>query len=143
MIVDLLVENIEFDPTPVESSARRLLEILELPQAELSIVLCDDSFIQPLNLEYRGKDRPTDVLSFAMQEGEGCMEDDPVLGDIVISVQTAAVQGAEHGHGTERELQVLLIHGLLHLLGYDHEQEEAQALEMEAQEKRLLALLIA
>ena len=75
----------------------------------------------------------TDVLSFAMQEGV-VFSDDPVLGDLVISVETAARQAEEQGHDLDAELRVLLVHGLLHLLGYDHEVDEAEAAEMRAAE---------
>ncbi len=81
---------------------------------EISVVLCDDPFIQTLNREYRQKDKPTDVLSFA--------QDDPeVLGDIVISLPTAARQADAAGWPLENEIALLGVHGLLHLLGYNDE----------------------
>jgi len=81
---------------------------------EISVVICDDAFIQALNREYRQKDKPTDVLSFA--------QDDPnVLGDIVISLPTAARQADAAGWPLESEIALLAVHGLLHLLGYDDE----------------------
>ena len=84
---------------------------------EISLVICDDAFIQALNAEYRGKNKPTDVLSFA--------QDDPnVLGDIVISLPTAARQAAAAGWPLESEIALLGLHGLLHLLGYDDETAE-------------------
>lgn len=108
--------------------------------AELSLVLCDDAFIHPLNRDYRGKDRPTDVLSFPQREGDHADIDDPLLGDVVISVETAARQAIEHGHSLDRELAVLLVHGILHLLGYDHiDDDEAEV--METEERRVLATL--
>ena len=92
---------------------------------ELSIVLCDDATIQSLNREWRGKDAPTDVLSFSLREGD---DDDPglllpivMLGDLVLSIDTARMQAEERGHSLRDELRVLLVHGLLHLLGFDHE----------------------
>ena len=81
---------------------------------EISVVICDDAFIQALNREYRQKDKPTDVLSFA--------QDDPnVLGDIVISLPIAARQADAAGWPLESEIALLAVHGLLHLLGYDDE----------------------
>ena len=81
---------------------------------EISIVLCDDPFIQALNAEYRGKNKPTDVLSFA--------QDDPnILGDIVVSLPTAARQAEAAGWPLNSEIALLGVHGLLHLLGYDDE----------------------
>lgn len=134
--VDVRVPGV--DANALRADADWLLRRLELPGAELSVVLCDDAFIRPLNRDYRGKDAPTDVLSFAMQEGEAVREDDPVLGDLVISAETAARQAAERGHPIEAELRVLLVHGLLHLLGYDHERGEAEAAEMRTAESALL-----
>ena len=124
----------------LEAVAARVLGAFGLDEAELSIVLCDDAFIHPLNRDWRGKDRPTDVLSFAQREGEEADEDDPVLGDVVISLETAARQAAERGHSTGHELRVLLVHGICHLLGYDHEEDE-EAEEMEALERDLLSEL--
>ncbi|UOQ46446.1 rRNA maturation RNase YbeY [Halobacillus salinarum] len=94
--------------------------------SEVSISFVDDTKIQELNKEYRGKNQPTDVISFAMQEqGEGEMEivEDELplmLGDIVISVDKAKQQAEEYKHSLERELGFLSLHGFLHLLGYDH-----------------------
>lgn len=124
----------------LEAVAGQVLKAFGLDEAELSVVLCDDAFIHPLNRDWRGKDRPTDVLSFAQREGEEADEDDPVLGDVVISLETAARQAAERGHSTAHELRVLLVHGICHLLGYDHEEDD-EAEEMEALERDLLAEL--
>jgi len=140
LIVDCSVETVEIEADGVIADAEVVLRLLELNEAELSIVLCDDAFIHPLNLEYRGIDKPTDVLSFAMREGEEAFEEDPTLGDVVISIDTAQRQADERGHSLGRELRVLLVHGILHLLGYDHE-EDAEAELMQAEELRLLALL--
>ena len=140
MIVDCSVETVEIEADGVIATAEEVLRLLELNEAELSIVLCDDAFIHPLNQQYRGFDKPTDVLSFAMGEGEEVFEQDPTLGDVVISVETAQRQADARGHSLERELRVLLVHGILHLLGYDHE-EDAEAELMEAEERRLLSLL--
>jgi probable rRNA maturation factor len=98
---------------------------------ELSLVLSDDEFIHQLNREYRGKDRPTDVLSFEQDPDAG------VLGDIVISVPTARRQAKAHGHSTANEIEWLFLHGTLHLLGYDDE-TEAQSDEMDRRAHRAL-----
>lgn len=91
---------------------------------ELSVVLCDDPFIRPLNAEWRQRDQVTDVLSFP-QDGPG----GAVLGDVVISVETAGRQARVAGHSLDDELRVLLAHGLAHLLGHDHHTpKEAQAM---------------
>lgn len=112
--------------------------------AEVSVVFADDSYIHELNLEYRGKDCPTDVLSFALDEGEEPdIVDGPeetLLGDIIISLETAARQAEEYNHSLDRELSFLTVHGMLHLLGYDHE-EELDRQEMRHQEEYILSLL--
>ncbi len=120
------------------------------PQTEVSVVLADDAYIQGLNRQYRGKDTPTDVLSFAMNE-QCAGEHEPevaqspadleiLLGDIIISLDTAARQADEFGHSLERELAYLTIHGMLHLLGYDHEMP-ADQVEMRQEEEHVLTLL--
>jgi probable rRNA maturation factor len=96
---------------------------------ELSVVFCDDPFIHALNRDYRGKDKPTDVLSFPQGPETG------VLGDIVISVPTAARQAAERGQPVGQEVEWLFLHGLLHLLGYDDStDEEAEEMNRRAGE---------
>lgn len=89
---------------------------------EVSILLCDDSYISELNYQYREVEGPTDVLSFSLIEGDENfdIEDEKLLGDIVISVETAQRQANEAGHSLEKEIDTLLVHGILHLLGYDH-----------------------
>jgi probable rRNA maturation factor len=110
--------------------------------AELSIVLTDDAAIRELNREWRGKDRATDVLSFSQVEGEGPgPAGPPFLGDVVVSLDTAARQADEMGHSLEQEVTRLLVHGVLHLLGHDHEGDGAAAKKMKAEETRLLTLL--
>jgi probable rRNA maturation factor len=111
--------------------AHRALEVLGLSKVELSIALVSDAHIKRLNKLYRNKDKPTDVLSFPIGEK---VEDWLILGDIVISVDTAKRQAQELGHSLEEELKRLLVHGLVHLLGYDHElggEEEKKFFELE------------
>ena len=120
--------------------AQAVLGYLDLQEAELSILLCDDETIHPLNRDYRGKDKPTDVLSFAQREGEFAFIDDDVLGDVIISMDTTIRQATERQHSVETELRVLLVHGILHLLGYDHiEDDEAEI--MESKEREILAVI--
>lgn len=111
---------------------------------EVSVVLCDDEYIHELNRDYRGKDSPTDVLSFALNEGESApIVDGPqenLLGDIIISLDRAVSQAEEYGHSLEREVAFLTLHGMLHLLGYDHEEEEDRC-EMRGEEEHILQLL--
>lgn len=100
---------------------------------EVSIVLVDDEYIQNLNKSYRSIDAPTDVLSFSMRESVDesdisfeCDEEE-LLGDVVISLERARSQAEEYGHSIEREIGFLTTHGILHLLGYDHETESERA----------------
>jgi probable rRNA maturation factor len=134
------VEEVDQQPDALVGDAQALMRHAKLDGCELSLVLCSDPFIHRLNQQHRGVDAPTDVLSFPMRD-EGGGDEDPVLGDVVISVPTAARQAGEHGHSLEHELRVLLVHGFLHLLGYDHETSEEDAAEMRAAEGRLLAVL--
>jgi probable rRNA maturation factor len=121
-------------------SGRRLLAGLRRPDAELSVVLVSDRMIRTLNRRWRGKDRATDVLSFSQLEGDGRAPVD-LLGDVVISVPTARRQARERGESLAREGERLLIHGLLHLLGYDHERSAAEAARMRRREAALARLL--
>jgi probable rRNA maturation factor len=97
-----------------------MLAALCLNKATVSIVLCDDPTIKRLNRKFRGKNRPTDVLSFSMLEGESIAGDQQILGDIVISLPTMERQAALRGVAPRDEVRELLAHGLLHLLGFDH-----------------------
>jgi rRNA maturation RNase YbeY len=121
-------------------SAERLLEQLRLPSAELSIVLVSDRRMRALNRQYRGRNRPTDVLAFAQQEGAGAAPPG-VLGDVVISLDTAGRQAAAGRRPLAAEVERLLIHGLLHLFGYDHERSPAEARRMGRRERALAAWL--
>ena len=103
----------------LERAARAVLDLSGVPDADLTIALVDDIRIQGLNRDFLGHDAPTDVLSFPADEP------DPetgrrYLGDIVISLPRAAEQARERGHAVEAEMQLLVVHGVLHLLGYDH-----------------------
>jgi probable rRNA maturation factor len=101
-----------------------MLTVLELGHAELSVALTNDVEIHRLNRFFRHHDKPTDVLAFAMREGmvlpSGASSEFEMLGDVVVSIETARRQAARRGRSVENELRVLLAHGLLHLLGYDH-----------------------
>ncbi|MBL3646463.1 rRNA maturation RNase YbeY [Bacillus vallismortis] len=112
-------------------------------QAEVSVTIVTNEDIQQINKEYRGKDAPTDVISFALEEeGEGEVEIlgaemPPVLGDIIISADRTREQAEEYNHSFKRELGFLAVHGFLHLLGYDHMTKEEEE-EMFTKQKDLL-----
>lgn len=127
------------------SVLQKTAEVYDIsPQTEVSLVLANDEYIHALNREYRDKDCPTDVLSFALNEGEEPIvidgPEEVLLGDIIISLETATRQAEEYGHSLERELAYLTVHGILHLLGYDHMVEDDK-LEMRREEEHVLSLL--
>jgi probable rRNA maturation factor len=134
IIIDFIDETNELSVEEI-STVEKLLQLAAKLEkigddSELSITFVTNNRIQEINKEYRHKDMPTDVISFAMEElGEGeipltGMEIPRVLGDIIISVARAREQALEYGHSFIRELGFLAVHGFLHLLGYDHEIEE-------------------
>ena len=116
--------NIDFENIATDKSVRETLQkaaetAITESSAEITIVVCDDKFIQKLNKEYRNIDQPTDVLSFPSNETD--LDDgNRYLGDIIISLPRATTQANEANHPVEEELAMLAIHGGLHLLGYDH-----------------------
>jgi probable rRNA maturation factor len=105
-------------------------------RSELSIALVDDPEIAALNARWRDRPQPTDVLSFSLLEGDFADHRAGLLGDVVISVQTAAAQAAERHRGLDEVVARLLIHGVLHLVGHDHE-EDGEARRMRAEERRI------
>ena len=111
-------------------------------EAEVDLLFVDNDAIREMNREYRDKDSATDVLSFPMYEADEEIDDEEeiLFGDIVISLERAEEQRQEYGHSLEREVMYLLVHGLLHLAGYDHMEEEDKK-EMRAQEEKLLAVI--
>ena len=114
---------------------------------EVSVTFTDDKSIHELNKKFRGVDRPTDVLSFPLFDYEGQSEEPPVdellgmLGDVVISLETAARQAEEYGHSFEREVAFLTVHSMLHLLGYDHETGDEDEAEMRRRQREIMELL--
>jgi probable rRNA maturation factor len=130
-------QRTDFDETTIYGAALASLKTHELEDCEVSILLTDDSQIQALNRQYRHIDVPTDVLAFAMCEGVDGDLNPHLLGDLVISVQTAQRQAIAHHHLFEVELAWLTVHGMLHLLGYDHQTPEDAAIMSEKQESIL------
>lgn len=146
----------------VASIAERMLKELSLDDRELSVLLTNDVFIHELNLEHRSKDRPTDVLAFPqldeaigelaaddveLAQGSACADPSPaipcmpeenLLGDVVISLDTALRQAEARKHELLDEVRFLLAHGLLHLIGYDHQTDEEEA-AMDARTRELVA----
>ena len=139
--MDLLISNRWEPRRRLPTPRKRLRQLLEsllecegVPaEGELSLVFCGDPFIHQLNRDYRGKDAPTDVLSFAQDRQSG------LLGDVVISVPTAQRQADSGGRSLAEEVEWLFLHGSLHLLGYDDDTDE-QAEEMNRRARRILAM---
>jgi len=117
---------------------RRVFES-ENRDGEISILFLDDNGILKLNRKYRGIERPTDVLSFALNQGDFPDPQPEMWGDIVISVETAARQAVEAGDSFEDEITRLLVHGALHLLGYDHERSKKDAARMRRMERKIIS----
>jgi len=124
------------DRRRLRQQAARLLRELGCPRAELSIALVDDETIAELNERYRGIGGPTDVLSFSLVDGVHAQHRGALLGDVVVSLDTAAVQARRARRTLDDEVLSLLIHGTLHLLGHDHERDD-EARRMRAEERRV------
>ncbi len=117
------------------AKARRILRLLGLEDCELSVALVGDEEIRGLNARYRSRDEPTDVLSFPVDEP--LPTGHRLIGDVIISVEKAARQARQRRRSFDDELEVLLIHGILHNLGYDHERSAEDERQMRALERRL------
>lgn len=137
MKVEITARNVgkKISVRTVKKTARKILEFLNQDRVELSLVLVGNQEIQELNARYRKKNEPTDVLSFPL--GGRFPKGPEILGDVVISVEKAEEQARKRGKTLEQEIEKLLIHGVLHLLGYDHERSEKDAKIMRGMEKKV------
>ena len=136
MTVRLSGRRGDLDRRRLRSHAVRLLRAVGWPRAELSIALVDDAAIAELNARYRGIASATDVLSFSQLDGERIDRRGALLGDVVVSLDTAAVQARRGRRTLDDEVLRLVIHGTLHLLGHDHERDD-EARRMRAEERRV------
>ena len=134
------VRGSQVDTALLKTRARDTLRVIGHARAELSLSLIDDDEMRELNRHYRSKDRSTDVLSFSLFEGEGAEFRGGLLGDVVIGIETAARQAAARHRALDEEVMRLLVHGVLHLIGHDHERDE-EAARMLAEERRVLRCL--
>ena len=125
----------------IEKVVNKALEKEKIKKASCSIIIVDNDYIHKLNKEYRGINRPTDVISFALEDDKTMVIPDEIrlLGDIYISIDKAKEQAKEYGHSLERELCFLATHGILHLLGYDHMIEEEEKIMFKRPEELLNA----
>ncbi|WP_299445794.1 rRNA maturation RNase YbeY [uncultured Phascolarctobacterium sp.] len=145
-------EKIELAPAVLERLEAGLVAVARLhnleEDAEVDVTIVDDEEIHTLNRDYRGMDKPTDVLSFALDEDVEESEEPELIGgpeehlygDIIISAETALRQAEEYGHSLEREMTYLAVHGMFHLLGYDHMTEEDKAVMRQHEEAALRAI---
>ncbi len=124
----------------VAGISEKTLCYLKLYHVNLTVIITDNAFIRDINKRYRGKDSPTDVISFAYREEPFPEIDtgDEELGDIYISIEKAAEQSADYGNDIQGEITRLLVHGILHLAGYDHEKGEDEAEKMRSLEEEIL-----
>lgn len=131
------------DARALKGAMRKLLAGVDQADAAISLTLVNDAAIRAINREHRGKDVPTDVLSFPLHPanfGDSEWAPEVLLGDIVISIETALRQAADYDAPLQREVERLMIHGLLHVLGHDHMQPEERR-AMEAEERRLAGVI--
>jgi len=134
-------KKVAVDTGKIRLAARRILRKLGYEDYEISIVLVDDREITRLNRQYLHRNRPTNVISFPMASTDPPGLPYKILGDVVISAETAKRQAEEAGKSGEEEILFLLTHGLLHLVGYDHEGSQEERRKMEAQERELFSIL--
>jgi len=125
---------------PIKRKTKIILSALECEKATLSVLITDDDEIEAINRQWLGRHRPTDVIAFSQIEGEP-VHAAGLIGDIVISIQTADRQARERGHDLDRELNRLLAHGTLHLMGYDHVHGGRQARKMREAEQMLIGAI--
>lgn len=132
--VDIDIEELE----EVQKFMEYSLEYLKLDNVTFNIIIIDNDMIHTINREYRGIDRPTDVITFALEDDNTFISlGERILGDIYISIDRAKEQAIDYGHSLLRELCFLTIHGILHLLGYDHMKEDDEKVMFELQERVL------
>ena len=127
--------------TKLQKRAQAILNALGSPEGELSILVVDDSEIKTLNKNYLNRLGPTNVIAFPMKEGDFSDINPQLLGDVVISTETAGREALQSGISTEERFAQLLVHGILHLFGFDHEKSEQDARKMEKKSNELLRLI--
>ncbi len=125
----------------IQKKAQAVLSALDCPDGELSLLVVDDPQIATLNRQYLNRHGPTNVIAFPMRQGEFSNLTPQLLGDVVISVETAASEAKNAGISMPERFAQLLVHGILHLFGYDHEKSKQQARKMEEKSNELIKLL--
>ena len=134
--------DINIDYHDIENMIVKIMYHLGCPNQEVSILLTGDKDIRRLNKEFRSMDQSTDVLSFPQNaDKDPCFPEETILGDIAVSLDIAKVQAKEHGLDFKEEIILLLIHGILHLLGYDHERSKKEETKMRNKTRELFKLV--
>ena len=141
VLIDNRQNRFKISPTMLRQKAQAILSALASPEAELSILIVDDPQIELLNQTYLNRSGPTNVIAFPMQAGEFKHISPHLLGDVVISIETAHRESTAAQIELETRLDQLLVHGILHLFGYDHETNQEDAHRMETRASTLLELL--
>jgi probable rRNA maturation factor len=125
----------------IKQTVQVILDALDCPDSELSILIVDDPQIEELNQQYLHREGPTNVIAFAMRDGEFSDLSPHLLGDVVISTDTTAREAQTSAMSMQRRFNELLVHGILHLMGYDHETSEEEARVMEDKSRELMKLV--
>jgi len=125
----------------IRKKAQAVLDALGSPDSELSVVFVNDTDISELNRQYLNREGPTNVIAFPMQEGEHSGINPNLAGDVVISVDTAERESRDAQIDVEERMDQLLVHGILHLFGYDHEHDDAEAMIMEKKAAELISAI--
>ena len=130
-------KKLKINTSKVRRTVNKILALLDLVGKEVSVLLVDNESIREINKKYLGRDTATNVISFAMAEGLHGSVNPALIGDIVISVEKALTDSRRSGMPMEDEIDFLLLHGILHLIGYEHEIDETGAQRMKAKEREL------
>ena len=143
--MEVLIDNRQsrhkISPKTIKQTVQVILDALDCPDSEISILIVDDPQIAELNQQYLNRENPTNVIAFAMRDGEFPDISPHLLGDVVISMDTASREAQNAAMSTERRFNELLVHGILHLLGYDHEDSDEEARVMEDKSRELMKLI--
>lgn len=141
VLIDNRQKKYKISRTTVQQKATDILNALDYHDAELSILIVDDPQIAILNKKYLRRNGPTNVIAFPMRTEQFSNINPELLGDVVISIETAEKEGKSIGISMEERFTQLLVHGILHLLGYDHEKSEQEADKMEKKSEEILKLI--
>ena len=143
--MEVLIDNRQsrhsVSPKKIQQAVQVILSALDFPDGEISILLVDDPQIAILNQKYLDRQGPTNVIAFAMREGEFSHLTPHLLGDVVISMDTAAREALDAGLSRGHRFNELLVHGILHLFGYNHEDSDKEARRMEKKSRELLEMI--